>query len=396
IGRDTLLSQIVSLIEEALLTKAPIQRIADRVVGYFVPVVVLISLSTFLIWYLNSEFLFALTTSVSVLVIACPCALGLATPTALMVAMGIGARLGILIRDAGKLEILCKANSIVLDKTGTLTKGELEVVKIINEDCLEWAAIAERHSEHPIARAIVRAAERRGLDIREPEKFEVLPGRGVIAELEGNRILVGNLMLINDYNVGIGDLEKDITSLKESGITVVIVALNGRAIGALGVSDVLRDNSRDFVKKLKELGLEVIMITGDNKKVARHVAKELGIETVLAEVLPQDKVKEIRSLQENGRIVIMVGDGINDAPALTQSNIGIAIGSGTDIAKSVGDIVLIKDDLMSVISAIKLSRKTVGKIKQNLFWAFIYNISAIPIAAGLLYPFIGILITPTI
>ncbi len=398
VGKETLLAQIVKLVEEALLTKAPIQRIVDRVTGYFVPVVILISLATFSAWYfgLRSTFLFALTTAVSVLVIACPCALGLATPTALMVGMGNGAKLGILIRDAEKLELIHKADIIVLDKTGTLTKGKPEVVKIINEKALELAAIAEKNSEHPIAQAIMNAARKKKIEVSNPEKFEVIPGKGIIAKQRNKEILVGNLALMKDYKINIKRFEGEISSLQENGITTIIIALNKKAVGIIGVADTLKEFSKEAVQKLKKIGLEVIMLTGDNKKVANSIAKELGIEKVLAEVLPQDKAKEIKKLQKNGKTVIMVGDGINDAPALTQSDIGIAIGSGTDIAKSSGDIVLMKDDLRDVVSAIELSRKTVNKIKQNLFWAFIYNISAIPIAAGVLYPLYGILITPTI
>ncbi|MCS7116974.1 MAG: heavy metal translocating P-type ATPase, partial [Nitrososphaerales archaeon] len=398
VGKETLLAQIVKLVEDALLTKAPIQRIADKVIGYFVPIVVLISFITFSIWYfiLGAEFLFALTASVSVLVIACPCALGLATPTALMVGMGNGAKLGILIRDAGKLELIHKADTIVLDKTGTLTKGKLEVVKVINGKALEWAAIAEKNSEHPIAKAIIDEVKRRGIEVDDPEKFEAIPGKGVIVEHQNKKILVGNLALMNEYKIDIRAFEKEILSLQESGITTIIVALNERAIGVIGVADALKEFSKEAVQKFERMGLEVVMLTGDNKNVANYVAMELGIKNVLAEVLPQDKVKEIERLQRDGRIVIMVGDGVNDAPALTQSDIGIAIGSGSDIAKSAGDVVLIKDDLRDVISAIELSKKTVSKIKQNLFWAFIYNILAIPIAAGVLYPYFGILLTPTI
>jgi Cu+-exporting ATPase len=398
VGKETLLAQIIRLVEEALLTKAPIQKIADRVTSYFVPVVVLISLITFSAWYfvLGSSFLFALTAAVSVLVIACPCALGLATPTALMVGMGNGAKLGILIRDAGKLEIIHKADTIVLDKTGTLTKGRPEVVEIIGKKTLEIAAIAEKNSEHPIAQAIINAAKKKGVKIPSPEKFKVIPGKGVIAKQKNKEILVGNLALINEYKVDTRKFEDKIFSLQERGITTIIVALNKKVIGVIGVADTLKEFSKEAIQKLKKVGLEVIMLTGDNKRVADSIAKQLGIEKVLAEVLPQDKAKEIKKLQKNGRTVIMVGDGINDAPALTQADIGIAIGSGTDIAKSAGDVVLIKDDLRDVVSAIELSKKTVNKIKQNLFWAFIYNVSAIPIAAGILYPLFGILLTPAI
>ncbi|MEM5881172.1 MAG: heavy metal translocating P-type ATPase [Candidatus Aenigmatarchaeota archaeon] len=398
VGKETLLAQIVKLVDEALLTKASIQKIADKVTGYFVPVVISISFITFSAWYfvLGSSFLFALTAAVSVLVIACPCALGLATPTALMVGMGNGAKLGILIRDAGKLEVIHKADTIVLDKTGTLTKGKPEVVKIINEKALELAAIAEKNSEHPIARAIIDEVKKKKIKVSNPERFEVIPGKGVIAKQRNREILVGNLTLMNDYKINVKEFEEEISSLQENGITTIIVSLNKKAVGVIGVADTLKEFSKEAIQKLKESGLEVIMLTGDNKKVANSIAKELGIEKVLAEVLPQDKVKEIKRLQKNGKTVIMVGDGINDAPALTQSDIGIAIGSGTDIAKSAGDIVLIKDDLRDVVSAIELSEKTVNKIKQNLFWAFIYNVSAIPIAAGFLYPFFGILVTPTI
>ncbi|MEM1546448.1 MAG: heavy metal translocating P-type ATPase [Candidatus Methanomethylicia archaeon] len=396
VGRETMLAQIIRLVEETLLTKAPIQRIADRVISYFIPIVILISIITFSAWYFYLDLPSAITASVSVLVIACPCALGLATPTALMVGMGIGARLGILIRDIGKLEIIHRANTIVLDKTGTLTRGKPEVVKIINEKALELAAIAEKNSEHPVAQAIVNTAEKKKFKVPNPERFKVIPGRGVIAEHDGKEILVGNLALMNDYEINVKEFEEEISSLQESGATTIIVALNRKAIGIIGVADTLKEFSKEAIEKLKKIGLEVTILTGDNRRVANFIAKKLGIERVLAEVSPQDKVEEIKRLQENGKIVIMVGDGINDAPALIQSDIGIAIGSGTDIAKSAGDIVLVRDDLRDVVSAIELSRRTVSKIKQNLFWAFIYNVSAIPIAAGILYPVFKVLITPTV
>ncbi|MEM0332976.1 MAG: heavy metal translocating P-type ATPase [Candidatus Aenigmatarchaeota archaeon] len=310
--------------------------------------------------------------------------------------MGNAAKKGILIREASKLEILPKANVIVLDKTGTLTKGIPKVVKVTNKKTLELAAIAEKNSEHPISKAIIEEAKRRKIKIVDPSYFEAIPGKGVIAKLKNKEIIVGNVNLMKDYRINIKKFEKEIFSMQEKGITPIIVALNKKVVGIIGVADTLKEHSKEAVNKFKEMGLEVIMLTGDNENVAKSVAKELGIEKYYAEVLPNEKVEIIKNLQKNGKIVIMVGDGINDAPSLSQSDIGIAMGSGSDIAKYSGDIILIKDDLRDVVYVIELSKKVVNKIKQNLFWAFFYNSSAIPIAAGVLYPFFGIFISPTL
>ncbi|MFH7903738.1 MAG: heavy metal translocating P-type ATPase [Candidatus Aenigmatarchaeota archaeon] len=398
VGKDTLLEQIIRLVEESLSSKTNLQRIADRVVNYFVPTVLLIAFVSFSVWYflLNTSFLFALTVFVAVLAIACPCGLGLATPMALIVGIGNAAKKGILIREASKLEILPKANVIVLDKTGTLTKGIPKVVKVTNKKTLELAAIAEKNSEHPISKAIIEEAKRRKIKIVDPSYFEAIPGKGVIAKLKNKEIIVGNVNLMKDYRINIKKFEKEIFSMQEKGITPIIVALNKKVVGIIGVADTLKEHSKEAVNKFKEMGLEVIMLTGDNENVAKSVAKELGIEKYYAEVLPNEKVEIIKNLQKNGKIVIMVGDGINDAPSLSQSDIGIAMGSGSDIAKYSGDIILIKDDLRDVVYVIELSKKVVNKIKQNLFWAFFYNSSAIPIAAGVLYPFFGIFISPTL
>lgn len=398
VGKDTLLEQIIRLVEESLSSKTNLQRIADRVVNYFVPTVLLIAFVSFSVWYflLNASFLFALTVFVAVLAIACPCGLGLATPMALIVGIGNAAKKGILIREASKLEILPKANVIVLDKTGTLTKGIPKVIKVTNKKTLELAAIAEKNSEHPIAKAIIEEAKRRKIKIVDPSYFEAIPGKGVIAKLKNKEIIVGNVNLMKDYRINIKKFEKEIFSMQEKGITPIIVALNKKVVGIIGVADTLKEHSKEAVNKFKEMGLEVIMLTGDNENVAKSVAKELGIEKYYAEVLPNEKVEIIKNLQKNGKIVIMVGDGINDAPSLSQSDIGIAMGSGSDIAKYSGDIILIKDDLRDVVYVIELSKKVVNKIKQNLFWAFFYNSSAIPIAAGVLYPFFGIFISPTL
>jgi len=403
IGKDTVLSQIIKLVEEAQGSKAPIQRLADRVSSYFVPAVILIAVTSLFIWYfvLGQSFVFSLSIFISVLIIACPCALGLATPTAIMVGTGMGAENGILIKSAEALENVHKLTTIVFDKTGTLTKGKpavtdiLPVAKLTNKEILRYAAIAEKGSEHPLAEAIINEAEKRKIKVPGAEFFEAVPGYGILAKYNGKNILFGNRNLMKKYKI-INHAEEKISNLEDEGKTVMILALNKKIVGLIAVSDTLKEFSKQAVQKLHEMGKEIIMITGDNKRAADAIARKLGIDEVLAEVLPEDKEKEIEKLQKNGRVVAMVGDGINDAPALAKADIGIAIGAGTDIALETGQIVLIKNDLRDVVTAIDLSNYTVRKIKQNLFWAFFYNSIGIPIAAGVLYPFIGFLLNPMI
>ena len=400
VGKETTLAQIVRLTREVQASKAPIQRLADKVVNFFVPIVIVIAAGTFVIWFFffQNEML-ALTTLVSVLVIACPCALGIATPAAIMIGVGKGAENGVLIKDSGVLEVVKELDTVVFDKTGTLTKGKLEVTDIVTEDrqhVLRIAAVAEKRSEHPAGEAIVKKAQSEGIDVPEPDSFEALPGLGVAVKFKQKKILVGNRALMRKHKVAVKRLEDDIERLEKEGKTVLIVANDGKAAGLLAVSDTIKDHSKAAVERLEKMGLKVVMLTGDTRRTAKTIAKQLGINEVLAEVLPAEKVEQIRKLQNEGRFVAMVGDGINDAPAITQANVGVAIGGGTDIAMEAGDIVLVKDDPRDVATSIKLSRKTLQKIKQNLFWAFFYNLLTIPLAAGVLYPSLGILVRPEI
>jgi Cu+-exporting ATPase len=397
VGLETTLAQIVRLAREVQASKAPIQRIADRVVNIFVPVVVALAVSVFLIWHLFVNDFLALTTMVSVLAISCPCALGIATPAAIMIGVGNGAENGILIKNNAILEIVGKLDTVVFDKTGTLTKGKLEVTDIVGENkksVLQVAAAAEKWSEHPIGQAIVRKAESERISFGEPDSFEALPGFGVAVEVEGRKILIGNRALMKNNGVPVERFETDIQRLESEGKTVLNVAVTDKLVGLLAVSDTLNEHSKEAVETLHKKGLRVVMLSGDTARTAEAIARQLGITEVLAEVVPAQKVEELKKLQSQGRFVAMVGDGINDAPAITQANVGIAIGSGTDIAIEAGDIVLIKDDPRDVAISIDLSKKTLGKIKQNLFWAFFYNAIMIPLAAGLLYLPFGILIPP--
>jgi len=400
VGKETTLAQIVRLTREVQASKAPIQRLADKVVNFFVPIVIVIAAGTFVIWFFffQNEML-ALTTLVSVLVIACPCALGIATPAAIMIGVGKGAENGVLIKDSGVLEVVKELDTVVFDKTGTLTKGKLEVTDIVTEDrqhVLRIAAVAEKRSEHPAGEAIVKKAQSEGIDVPEPDSFEALPGLGVAVKFKQKKILVGNRALMRKHKVAVKRLEDDIERLEKEGKTVLIVANDGKAAGLLAVSDTIKEHSKVAVERLEKMGLKVVMLTGDTRRTAKTIAKQLGINEVLAEVLPAEKVEQIRKLQNEGRFVAMVGDGINDAPAITQANVGVAIGGGTDIAMEAGDIVLVKDDPRDVATSIKLSRKTLQKIKQNLFWAFFYNVLTIPLAAGVLYPSLSILVRPEI
>jgi Cu+-exporting ATPase len=398
VGKDTVLAQIIRLVEEAQGSKAPVQRLADRVSGIFVPVVISIAAVTFLAWYFWGEVGFAnsLINMVAVLVIACPCALGLATPTAIMVGTGKGAEQGILIKNAESLERAESLEAIILDKTGTITRGEPRVTDVIangnlsSEEVLRLAASAERGSEHPLGEAVVQAAQERGLTLEEVEGFEAIAGQGVRATLDGRSIILGNVRLMGQKGIEMAGVEGEIERLQKEGKTAMVVAVDGRVQGLIAVADTVKEGSKEAISDLKAMGLMVYMITGDNERTARAIAEQVGIEKVMAEVLPEQKVAKVKELQEEGLLVAMVGDGINDAPALVQADIGIAIGTGTDVAIEAGEIVLMRGDLRNVPRAIRLSKKTMSTIKGNLFWAFAYNTAGIPIAAlGLLSPIIA-------
>jgi len=407
VGRETALAQIIALVEEAQGSKPSIQRLADRAVAFFIPAVLTIAAATFLLWRFvladlapGDPLLFALTATISVLVVACPCALGLASPTAITVGLGRAAELGVLVKSGEALEVSEKIDAVVFDKTGTLTVGRPEVTDLLGfgigeTELLRIAGGIEANSEHPLAEAVVRRARDEGLDLSETTSFEALGGKGVLARIEDEDAVVGNRILLREIGIEIPEeSEKAALHLEEGGKTALLVALDRRVVGVVGVADTLKENSKEAVAKLKEMGFEVLMITGDNPHSAGIVAKEIGIERVLAEVLPQDKALEIKRLQEKGMVVAFVGDGINDAPALAQANVGIAIGSGTDVAIESGEIVLIRDDLMDAVAAIQLSRKVIARVKLNLFWAFAYNSALIPVAAGVLYPSFGIVFRP--
>lgn len=393
VGSDTVLSQIIKLVRDAQESKPPIQQIADKVVSYFIPFILVIALVTFSIWYfvVGSTLLFALTTLIAIMVIACPCALGLASPTAVTVGIGRGAELGILVKNGGALENAQKITTVVFDKTGTLTRGKPEVTDLSGVNCsddvlLSMAASVEKGSQHPLADAIVEKASERGLEIRSVTGFNTLEGKGVSASLDNKIVLIGNRKLMQENGVEFDSLEQRITPLEAEGKTVVLVAEEKQLRGVLAIADPPKDTSAKAVRELEKMGLEVVMMTGDNRRTAVSVAERLGIKNVLAEVLPGDKASEVKKLQGNNKSVAFVGDGINDAPALAQADIGIAIGSGTDIALESGEIVLVKSDPVDVVAAIQLGRKLLSRIKLNLFWAFAYNAALIPLAAGVLYP----------
>ncbi|MDH4162024.1 MAG: heavy metal translocating P-type ATPase [Nitrospirota bacterium] len=405
VGMDTMLSQIIRMVQEAQGSKAPIQRLADYISSIFVPTVIGISIVTFLAWYflgpVENRFTMALVNFIAVLIIACPCAMGLATPTAIMVGTGKGAEHGILFKNAESLERAQKIDTIVLDKTGTLTRGEPKVTDIVHSgfderEILSLAASAEKGSEHPLGEAIVRGAVERGISPDSADEFEALPGHGIRAMVRGKEIVLGNEKLFSDRGMDLGTLRTDGEQLSSQGKTPMFLAIDNRPVGIIAVADTVKEHSREAVARLKEMGLEVVMLTGDNRRTAEAIAKELNIDRVLAEVLPQDKMDNVKKLQAEGRVVAMVGDGINDAPALTQADVGIAIGTGTDVAIEASDVTLIKDDLRAVADAIRLSKRTMATIKQNLFWAFFYNIIGIPVAAGALYPFFRLLLNPMI
>ena len=402
IGRETVLAQIIKLVEDAQGSKPPVQRIADKAVSYFIPTVLTIALLSFVVWYLviGNTLLFSLTALIAVLVIACPCALGLATPTAVTVGVGRGAELGVLVKSGEALEISERLTTIIFDKTGTLTKGKPEVTDIIgtgidDQTLLKLAASVEKNSQHPLAEAIVRRAQERGIELEESEGFDTFGGKGVTAQVAGKEVLIGNRVLFEERDISYPEeVEEQIVRLEKEGKTVILIARDNEMSGIIAIADTLKESTKEAIKAFKDMGLNVVMITGDNARTAHAIAEHIGIERVLAEVLPQDKAEEVKKLQEKGEVVAFVGDGINDAPALAQADVGIAIGSGTDVAIESGEIVLIKDDLMDAVSAVQLSKKVMSRIKQNLFWAFAYNTALIPMAAGILYPFFGITFKP--
>ena len=394
IGKDTVLSQIIKLVEEAQGSKAPISRMADIVAGYFVPIVIMIATITGIVWFISGSGLTAaLTFFISVLVIACPCALGLATPTSIMVGTGKGAENGILIKSGEALETAHKIKTVVLDKTGTITKGkpvltDLKVYNNFNEnEILQLAASAENNSEHPLAEAIVNGAKERNVEFKQYDKFRAMPGYGIRAVINEKEIQIGNRKLMASRKMSTEAAEKDYEILSNEGKTPMFISLNNELAGLIAVADVVKETSKEAVEKMHKLGLKVIMLTGDNEKTAKYIAKEVGIDRVIAEILPFQKSEEVKKLQEAGEFVAMVGDGINDSPALAQANVGIAIGSGTDVAIESADIVLIRNDLNDVAGAIALSKATITNIKENLFWAFFYNVIGIPFAAGIFYAF---------
>jgi len=402
VGKDTALAQIIKLVEDAQGSKAPIAKMADIIAGYFVPVVMAIAAISGLAWFISGQsVVFSLTIFISVLVIACPCALGLATPTAIMVGTGKGAEYGVLIKSGEALETAHKIKTVVFDKTGTITEGKPVVTDIITTglidltELLRLSASAEKGSEHPLGEAIVNEAKAKNLELSSIDSFEAIPGHGIEVTIEGKKLLLGNKKLMDDRKIEIS-LQKESDKLAEEGKTPMYVAIDNELAGIIAVADVMKPGSKKAIEALHNMGIEVAMITGDNKRTAEAIARQVGIDRVLAEVLPQDKANEIKKLQAEGKKVAMVGDGINDAPALAQADIGIAIGSGTDVAIESADIVLMRSDLMDVPTAIQLSRQTIRNIKQNLFWAFAYNSAGIPVAAGLLYLMGGPLLNPMI
>ncbi|MBW7956523.1 MAG: copper-translocating P-type ATPase [Deltaproteobacteria bacterium] len=403
VGKDTALSRIIRLVEEAQAAKPPIARMADVIAGYFVPAVIAVAVITFIVWAAfgpEPALTLALMNFIAVLIIACPCALGLATPTSIMVGTGKGAENGILIRGGESLETAHKLDTIVLDKTGTITSGKPSVKEIAalpdtgEREVLFYAASVERKSEHPLGEAVVRKAEEMGISTAEPERFEAVPGRGISAAVNGMAVLLGNERLMAERGIDIERAREVAERLALQGMTPVYVALDGNAAGIIAIADTLKEGSREAVQALKRMGLDVMILTGDNRRAAASIAGELGVEKVLSEVLPEDKAREIKRLQDEGRVVAMVGDGINDAPALAQADVGIAIGTGADVALEASDITIIGGDLKAIAASIGLSRATIRNIRQNLFWAFVYNVLLIPVAAGALYPSFGILLDP--
>ncbi|MFC5711884.1 heavy metal translocating P-type ATPase [Thalassorhabdus alkalitolerans] len=404
VGQETALAQIVRMVSEAQGSKAPIQRVVDVISAYFVPAVVIFAVLSFITWYFigpEPSLIFALTTFIAILIIACPCALGLATPTAIMVGTEKGAENGILIKDATSLERAHKVETVILDKTGTITEGKPKLTDVLptpngfsENELLQIAASVETSSEHPLGEAIVEGAQTRGIEIQKPESFEAIVGQGLRAEVEGKDVLIGNVKLMRQYNIELKAFEEKATQLADKGKTPMYVAVNGEFAGVIAVADTLKKDTIPGIKRLKSMGIDVIMLTGDHERTAKAIAKEAGIDHFIAEVLPEHKAEEVKKLQDQGKLVAMVGDGINDAPALAQADIGIAIGTGTDVAMETANITLMRGDITSIATALRLSKSTMKMIWQNLTWAFGYNVVLIPVAAGLLYPFFGILLNP--
>jgi len=404
VGKDTALAQIIKLVEAAQGSKPPIQRTADKIAGIFVPIVISIAVLSFGLWYFfgpQPALIFALANFMAVLLIACPCAIGLAAPTAVMVGVGKGAEHGILFRGAEALELASRLSTVVLDKTGTLTKGEPSVTDVVaaigfsEQDILFYAASAEKGSEHPLGEAIVkRAIDNDHLSLESAQSFNAIPGHGIEANIGGKEILLGNVKLMRDRKIVLEGLEQEAQQLADAGKTPMFIAIDGRPAGIIAVADTLKPNSKQAVDAMQKLGLEVAMITGDNRRTAEAIARQVGIDRVLAEVLPQGKADEVKRLQAERKVVAMVGDGINDAPALAQADVGIAIGTGADVAMEASDITLISGDLRGIVTSIALSKRTMRTMKQNFFWAFVYNTVLIPVAAGILYPVAGILLSP--
>ena len=401
VGSDTTLSQIIKLVEDAQGSKAPIARMADIITGYFVPIVIALAVLAGIAWLIAGQSgIFVLSVIITTLVIACPCALGLATPTSIMVGTGKGAEHGVLIKSGEALETTHNLDTIVFDKTGTLTEGKPIVTDILvtplitKENLLYYAASGETGSEHPLGEAIVQKSKEENMTLAKPDHFEAIPGHGIRVEIEGKDMYIGNRKLMLEQKIDLSSMEKESNRLADEGKTPMYLSVDGELAGIIAVADTLKENSMKAVKELRRRGVEVIMITGDNKRTAKAIAKQVGIDSVLSEVLPEDKAEEVKKLQEAGKKVAMVGDGINDAPALAQADIGIAVGSGTDVAIESADIVLMRNDLTAVLTAIDLSHATLRNIKQNLFWAFAYNLVGIPVAMGLLYIFGGPLMSP--
>jgi Cu+-exporting ATPase len=397
VGQETMLAQIVKMVGQAQRSRAPIQRVADRVSYYFVPIVILVAILTFAIWaWIGPEprLAYALVNAVAVLIIACPCALGLATPMSIMVATGRGATAGVLVRDAAALEIMEKVETLVVDKTGTLTEGKPRVVTIQGDDkthLLKFAAAVEKQSEHPLAQAIMAAAKEKEVTIPEARNFQSVTGKGVVAEVEGKKVAIGNKFLMKDLGISV---EQTAEEIAKDGQTVIFIAIDDNFAGIIGIADPIKSTTPEAINILRKDGLEIVMVTGDNANTAKAVANKLNIDQVHAEVLPEQKLKIIQDLQKAGRKLAMAGDGINDAPALAQAEVGIAMGTGTDIAMESADITLVQGDLRAIARARNLSQATMKNIRQNLFFAFVYNILGVPIAAGVLYPFFGILLSP--